>query len=66
VSYALTVGSDCLTGKRQYTKAAAQRTAATLRTARRARSINAYYCGWCQCWHIGNKGGDTSKGRQHR
>jgi hypothetical protein len=60
------VGSDCPDGKRQYaTKSDAIRSAASLRD-RRGRSANAFRCRWCECWHVGNKGGDTSKGRRRR
>ena len=61
-------GSDCPKGKTQYaTKAIAQRAALSIRhKGPRGRTANAFRCGWCGCWHVGNKGGDTSKGRRHR
>jgi hypothetical protein len=60
------IGSDCVTGKRQFaTKADAIGWAARLRPFR-GRSANAFRCGYCDCWHVGNKGGDTSKGRARR
>jgi hypothetical protein len=62
----MSVGSDCPTGKIQYaTKAAAIRAVGPLR-GRRGRSLNAFRCSWCTCWHTGNKGGDTAKGRRRR
>jgi hypothetical protein len=61
------IGSDCVTGKVQYaTKASARESARSLHRDRRAPSANAFRCGWCQCWHVGNKGGETSKGRGRR
>jgi hypothetical protein len=62
------VGSDCPKGKAQYaTKAAAEEAARWMRRKHRGSgTINAFRCGWCGCWHIGNKGGDTSKGRRRR
>jgi hypothetical protein len=59
-------GSDCPTRKRQFaTKRDAIELASSLRD-RRGRSANAYRCAWCDCYHVGNKGGDTSKGRRRR
>ena len=62
-----TPGSDCPKGKTQYaTKAIAMGAANQLRRNRGGPTANAFRCGWCGCWHVGNKGGDTSKGRRRR
>jgi hypothetical protein len=59
-------GSDCVTGKRQYaTKSDAIGAASSMRH-RQGRSANAFRCAFCDSWHVGNKGGDTSKGRRRR
>jgi hypothetical protein len=59
-------GSDCLTGKRQFaTKRDAIQSASSLRRKQHG-TPNAFRCAWCECWHVGNKGGDTSKGRNRK
>jgi hypothetical protein len=61
-------GSDCPTGKAQYaTKQYAIEASVALRHNRkRGHTANAYRCAWCSLFHVGNKGGDTSKGRRRR
>jgi hypothetical protein len=61
-------GSDCPTGKAQYaTKQYAINAAIALKRNRnRGCTANAYRCAWCALFHVGNKGGDTSKGRRRR
>jgi hypothetical protein len=68
LSHTNPVGSDCPRGKTQYaTKQFAIEAAVSLRRNRgSARSANAYRCAFCGLWHVGNKGGDTSKGRRRR
>jgi hypothetical protein len=56
-------GSDCVTGKRQY---ADRDTAKDAAQAGRARGwlTYSYRCPFCQCWHIGNRRGSSSKSRR--
>jgi hypothetical protein len=55
-----------VTGKTQYAtkKDALEAATALRRQYRQGRTINAFRCQWCGCYHVGNKGGDTSKGRR--
>jgi hypothetical protein len=63
----MSAGSDCHTLKRQYpTKRDAIDAAGPLRM-RRGRSLHAFKCPWCECYHTGHqKSAHTSKGRQRR
>ena len=56
-------GSDCVTGKRQY---ADRQAASDAASAGRARGwlTYSYRCGWCRCYHIGNRKGSSSKSRR--
>jgi hypothetical protein len=58
-----TEGSDCVTGKQQYaTRRAAVAAASGLR--HKGANTYAFRCGFCDCYHVGNRGGLNSKGRQ--
>jgi hypothetical protein len=63
--YAVVIGSDCLTGKRQFADKASAIKAAN---AARARGwpTSAYRCQWCECWHTGNPRTSNSKARRRR
>jgi hypothetical protein len=59
-------GSDCPTGKIQYaTRETASGSAHILR-AHRGGTAAPFRCAWCECWHVGNRRADSSKGRQRR
>lgn len=52
-------GSDCVTGKAQYvSKSAAQAHIRGVRAQRKdGARLNAFRCAFCECYHVGNKGG---------
>jgi hypothetical protein len=49
-------GSDCPTGKVQYTRAGARSARDSMRTHHGdAEGLKVFHCQLCDCWHIGNK-----------
>lgn len=48
------LGSDCLTGKIQYTKEGAAEKAARFKDMGDA-GVTSYVCHSCWCWHVGHR-----------
>jgi hypothetical protein len=57
-------GSDCPTGKQQFTREAAEESARAARA--RGWPMTRYRCRWCECWHLGNPRNNNSKSRGRR
>lgn len=64
----MTPGSDCVTGKAQFTKdgARAQRSVLRAKGDPDGLALRAYQCAWCRCWHVGHLGRRGWRERRRR